>query len=54
MNKKVSAYQKLKQKNESLMNDLYKIVKKDCIETKLKYRMIFDFEEMIWQGSPTK
>lgn len=49
--KKSSAYQKLKQANLALKQDIYKILKGEFLEkeeTKNKWLMAFNLEELIW------
>ncbi len=62
MEKKLSAYQKLKKRNEELDNHnatLFSHIrilmegKKLAWHDEVRYKNIFDFEDMIWVGSTT-
>jgi hypothetical protein len=53
---KTSSYQKLKQKNQELINDIYKLVKGnelDKLGVITIWRMAFDLNDAIWAESPT-
>jgi hypothetical protein len=62
MTKKLTAYQKLKEENLKLKQDIYKLVMlensnkldelMDCLGTKIKWDLRFKLEEKIWSGSP--
>ena len=51
----MSSYQKLKAENEKLKQDIYNLVRKENemigLETKLKYNILFDLNDAVWQGS---
>lgn len=50
--KKLTAYQKLKLENKDLKKDISKLLGYgnylEEVETKQKWKMIFDFENLIW------
>lgn len=62
MTKKLTAYQKLKEENLKLKQDIYKLVMlensdkvedvMDYMGTKTKWDLRFRIEEKIWSGSP--
>lgn len=56
MAKKKTSYQKLKEQNQKLLQDIRTLVHKDTsekdrIELQLSYRFLFEAEEMIWYGN---
>lgn len=54
---KKTSYQKLKDRNQQLTNDIIKLVKGgfvEKVETQLKWKFILDSEEIIMYGKPAK
>jgi hypothetical protein len=55
---KVSSYQKIKNENLKLKQDIYTILReKDPIKkfsVTTRWNIIFQTEEIVWYGSPTK
>lgn len=61
MEKKLSAYQKLKAENLKLKQDIYKLVMledsdkvndvMDYTDTKIKWTISFRLEKIVWEGS---
>lgn len=55
MKTKKSSYQKLKDENLSLRQDLYKIVKgtfTEKVETEVKWKTVFDMVDVVMGSSP--
>ncbi len=54
----MTSYQKLKEENKKLKQDIYKLIVKEKeiegIETKLFWQMAFDAEEVIFSGTYTQ
>ena len=52
--KRISAYQKLKQENLKLKQDIYNLVMNEHSEigltVKLRYKLKFDNDKIIWNG----
>lgn len=55
--KKVSAYQKLKEQNKKLYNDIITLVKnedfKKVTDINCEYKFIINTENMLWWGNTT-
>lgn len=55
---KITSYQKLKARNQDLMNDIRDLVmnkdKEAGITKHIKYKINFQMEDTIWFGNPTK
>jgi hypothetical protein len=53
--KKLTTYQKLKNKNLKLLSDIRILVKEKgslrALETELQYRVIFDLDDAVWHGT---
>lgn len=53
-----SSYQKLKEQNQELRQDIFNLLRKvkfsDYINTSTKWNMIFDFEDIVWNSSTKK
>lgn len=54
MGKKETSYQRLKRENLELKQDIYSLVKEPnkvkSLSVTLKWKFIFDAEEVLWQG----
>lgn len=64
MEKKLSAYQKLKAENQRLKQDIYALIRHEnsdkprelinFISVKIRWEMRFKLDDAVWYGEPTK
>lgn len=54
---KLSSYQKLKKENSDMRIDIFNLImhaeKESGIIAKLRWKTVFDLEQIMWMGSPT-